>query len=180
MTKAGYIGGFALITATLMAATTLPADAHGRERGGQGERGAAMFERFDANSDGSVTLDEMNAARDARFAEADADGDGALTVEEIVAFMEAQREERASRRAARGAERMIERLDSDDNGTLSVEEAGALPMRMFERLDADDDGAVTKAELEAAGDHMRERRGEGRRGDHKGRGHGAPWWMPAD
>ncbi len=47
------------------------------------ERRAAMFRALDANSDGSVTLAEMQVPMSARFRAMDANGDGAVVREEL-------------------------------------------------------------------------------------------------
>jgi Ca2+-binding EF-hand superfamily protein len=44
-----------------------------------------VFEEMDLNGDGAVTLEEMEGAREARFAEADANGDGVLDRDELLA-----------------------------------------------------------------------------------------------
>jgi hypothetical protein len=51
--------------------------------------------RSTSNGDGAVTLEEMEGAREARFAEADANGDGVLDRDELLAG--------ASERMARGS-----------------------------------------------------------------------------
>jgi len=50
-------------------------------------------------------------------------------------------------------EARIEKLDTDGDGQISLEEMQARDSRMdrmFEKLDADSDGSITKAEAEAA------------------------------
>ncbi len=157
-----------LVAATailVIASTAVIATAH--DRGGEGPRGPGradvMFEQFDLNADGQVTRDEITAAGAKRFAEADSNGDGQLSPEEITAAAEARRAEMRERRGASRIERMMERHDANDDGTLSLEEmtkaAGEDRMeRMFDHLDADEDGAITKAEL----DEMQGKRGSGR------------------
>jgi len=118
-------------------------------KGGQGPR--VTFEELDANSDGSVTEAEMQAHRTARFTTADTDGDGSLSRAELEAQMKSQKEDRMSRRL----DGMMDRLDADDNGSLSQEElaeaGSARKGKGFSRLDEDGDGAVSKAEYEEMG-----------------------------
>ncbi|MEO0916497.1 MAG: hypothetical protein AAFY31_05875, partial [Pseudomonadota bacterium] len=54
-----------------------------RGRGLQGELFRDVFDAADANADGAVTPDEVEAYRAARIGEVDASGDGALSIEEF-------------------------------------------------------------------------------------------------
>ncbi|CAM3961279.1 EF-hand domain-containing protein [Phaeobacter inhibens] len=133
--------------------------------GGKGGHGPRMsFEEMDINGDGQVTKAEMEGLREARFAAADTDGDGQLTLAE----MEAAAQARAKTRAAA----MLERMDVDKDGALSLDE---LPKprrmeKMFDRVDANDDGAISKEEFESARAKFRGRHGAGHkpRGDMQG------------
>ncbi|MCU0903197.1 MAG: hypothetical protein MUE83_04910 [Tabrizicola sp.] len=126
--------------------------------GGEG-RGAMMLDRFDAidaDTDGKITQDEIAAFRAAEFTAADTNADGALNAEELQAHMLQQM-------LARQSARMIDNLDDDGNGSLSIEEMGEGPMAAnFARIDSDNDGAISKAEAEAVAERMG-KRGEGRR-----------------
>ncbi|MCU4654024.1 calcium-binding protein [Roseibacterium sp. SDUM158016] len=170
----------ALLGALIPTALVLPAVAQEGPR--EGPR--MVFEQFDLDGDGSVTLEEMEGARAARFAEADANDDGVLDRDELIAM--------ATERAARGIDRMLERVDADGDGAISSEEMadmrgarrGPGPEAMFERFDANADGAVTEAEFDEAMAAFRERHG-GRfgdrgemqgRGQDGGRGHGQGFW----
>ena len=150
----------ALLGAMIPAALVLPAMAQdGPPRGPQ-----MVFETFDLDGDGAVTLEEMEGARAVRFAEADANGDGMLDREELLAA--------ATGRMERGIDRMIEHADADGDGALSLEEIaearsgrrGPGPEVLFERFDADGDGSVTEAEFDEAVEAFRGRHG----------GHGGP------
>ncbi|WP_084615387.1 EF-hand domain-containing protein [Roseivivax isoporae] len=148
-------GAAALCAALALAPAA--ADAQGRDGGmmhHKHERGAG-FSRLDANGDGTVSAEEFEDPAGARFAAADADGDGELTAEEMAAQAETMR---VARRDARIA-RMIERLDSDGNGTLSLAEVESRRDRgaMFDRLDTDGDGALSREEMRAGHAAMRDR-----------------------
>ena len=103
------------------------------------------------------------------FEDIDADADGKITPEE----MQAQMLARATARIAERSARMIERMDRDGDGKLSAEEMRAGPRegdrfaRMLSRLDKDEDGALSREEFEAA----REMRGAHRQGDGHHWGH---------
>jgi Ca2+-binding EF-hand superfamily protein len=137
---------------------------HGGGMGGMG--GMLDFDTLDADGDGTITTDEIAAARAGMVDGIDADGDGMLSADEIAAFHMRGMQARADAMAAR----MIEALDADGDGMLSAAELLARPMpmqmmtRMFDRADADGDGAISRQEWDDARDAMRENR-RGMRGD---------------
>jgi len=92
----------------------------------------------------------MKAHADARRASLDNDGDGLLSLEELTA--------RGQERAAKRAERMMSRLDTNGDKQLSQEELAAVERRgdkRFDRVDADGDGQISRAEF----DEMADKRG---------------------
>ena len=132
-----------------------------------------MFDRFDADGDGTVTKEEIAAKRTADAVALDANGDGKLSAEELVAAdmrrVQLRVEERVKARIAA--------QDADGDGMLSAAELAMpeMPMMMFERLDANGDGALGKDELAAAKARMQggmmgrgERGGHGHEGKHMG------------
>ncbi len=125
-----------------------------------GDRGAMlgrMFDTLDADKDGKVTFAEMEAHRKAEFTAADANADGALNAEELSAHQMARMQERMAERT----QSMLDNMDNDGNGSLSIDELGQGPgQRHFARIDTDNDGAISKAEAEAAREH-RGKRGHG-------------------
>lgn len=148
-----------------------------------------MFAQIDADSDGKITREEMEAFRAARFAAVDTDGDGKLSQEEMTAARDARRMERV--------QGMVTRLDTNGDGLLSAEELAAGepqmprgPEAMFDRLDADGDGALTLEEMQQArgpygreggmrgfgGDRGEHHREGGRHGGH----HGFPFFGKPD
>jgi Ca2+-binding EF-hand superfamily protein len=141
----------------------------------------ARLAAMDANGDGIVSREEMQAHRQARMGEMrgrmfermDADNDGTVTRAEYEAS-HAQRAERMSERRAergeagqrrgwrghRGGQRTGMRLDRDGQG-VNIEQARQRAVEQFAAMDANGDGYVTGAEMRA---HR-----EARRADHQAR-----------
>lgn len=138
-----------------LAANALPVSAQER---GDAPRGPRFdFAQVDADGDGKITQAEIDAHAAARFAQSDTDGNGSLSVEELIARMQTRQDERLQR----GAERMIERMDKNDDGVLSADEMAPRDnSRMFARLDANDDGAISQDEMEKAKDRFEKKRGK--------------------
>jgi Ca2+-binding EF-hand superfamily protein len=125
----------------------------GHHRGGRHggpDRGMHHLMGADANNDGNVTRDEFLARPIEMFQRIDANSDGVITEAE-----RPQREERADgeRRERRGRPD----FDANDDRQMSRSEYAAMSDGMFERMDANDDGRVTREEADAARSHRRER-----------------------
>ena len=129
------------------------------------DRRVARLTTMDANSDGVVAREEMQAQRQARMAERrsqmfermDVDSDGSITRAEYDAAHAQRMEQRAERgeagerrggRGHRGAHRMGMRLDRDGQG-VNIDQARQRATEQFGRMDADGDGFVTGAEMRA-------------------------------
>lgn len=179
-----------------VAATTLATAA--LADGGKGPGG--FLRGADTNKDGAVDQTEFQTSRDKWFADLDADKDGFVTAAELKAFGDKMHAEWAKKHADQAgedadkmerkhgdfSERMLKRVDTDQDGKISKAEADAagtkffarlddngdgkiedneMPQRhsarfggkMFDRMDADQDGKVTKAEFQAAGEKMFQR-----------------------
>lgn len=105
-------------------------------------RADARFAQVDTNGDGALSADELSAQVDAdraermadriakRIEDADANGDGLLQAEELAAQMEDRMEGRRG-----GADRLFDRFDADENGSLSAEEFADAAERMQGRGD---------------------------------------------
>jgi Ca2+-binding EF-hand superfamily protein len=136
MKRAVLISG---VTAIALAVTAISASA----KPGGGERGERVsFEQLDTNGDGFVTMEELQARGEARFADTDTDGDGLLSAEEIAA--------KANRDVSDRVTRMIEKRDTNGDGLLSQEEMqpnGDRAARMFDRLDDNGDGQISEEEF---------------------------------
>ena len=132
-----------------------------------GDHQPMTFEELDANGDGSISPDEIQALAASRFAERDTSGDGVLDADELLAAMTASAMERAKTQI----DRMITWADKDGDGALSADE---LPGRdrtmMLSHLDQDGDGLISAEEFEAAKDRRGGKRsGRDGRGEHGGR-----------
>jgi len=178
------ISMIALIAAMAVAPIS-GAFAQGQDQGpGPMQGGIPDYATLDADSSGGVTLAEMEAAFAARFMGADADGNGEMDVAELSAAITAMAEAHmaaneggnGNRRAENMAERlpmmvakMIERMDRDGNGKLSVSEMRPANLSdMFARVDSDDNGEVSAWEFEQAQAMRGEGRGRGGRGGEHG------------
>lgn len=130
------------------------------------ERGQRFdFETLDVDGSGEITVEDLTARADSRFAEFDTNGDGSVSREEFLAAHAARAEERAAE--------MFARLDADGDGTLSrdvmeMRGRGQRGERMIERLDTDNSGGVSAEEFEEARARFREHREE--RGGERGFG----------
>lgn len=161
---------FTALAAVMVASVAVPAIAaqDGKKRHG-GPRIERMMERFDANKDGTVELEEIAARRAEMFESADADNSGTLNAEELSMMSEIHKAERQKARAEKRADREkerkemraerkgkkgedrrsdrrggpgLERLDTDKNGEVSVEEFAAMEAKMFERFDRNGDKKI--------------------------------------
>lgn len=145
----------ALTVGAMLVTTVVPASARGF--GG----GHMSFADLDANDDGVLTVEEMQAPMLERFKTADTDGDGALSADELNAARPEKGEgkrfgggkfgEHGGDRGDRAA-KMIANLDADGDGLLSLEELSANPQpaKMFEKIDANGDGTISQEEFESA------------------------------
>ncbi len=120
---------------------------------GDGNRIQKRFERMDQDSNGRVTLEEVNTVREKRLARVDANGDGAVTLEEL---------EEASKRESRHGARRFERMDLNGDGKVTADESAEVTAMWFEKVDKNGDGGITIGELQ-----QWRPRGPGKKGDRK-------------
>ena len=151
----------ATLAAALIASTAAPAfAAQGKGDGPRhgGPRIERLMERFDADRDGAVQLEEVSAHRLAMFENVDTDKSGSLSQDELKAFGELRKQQRDENREERRAERKALKDGATDDGE-----------KMGKR--ADRDGKMGKRgdrDGRMAGKHDGKRHGEGKR-DGEGR-----------
>ncbi len=114
----------------------------GRARRGRGGDPIAMT--LDVDKNGSLSADEIKNAPAALLA-LDKNKDGKVAMSEVMAV--------ARRHAVAG---MIERLDKDGDGKVSIEEAPDRMLENWDRLDQDGDGYITADEMGSMGGGRRE------------------------
>lgn len=156
MFKSIFYSTTAIAAATLMVAASPAADLDQNGEVSRAEFMAAADTRFaaaDKDFNGELTREEMKSMRQQKsearahekFVKTDANGDGVLTEAEIKAAREAKAEKAKSRRdVMRG--RMIERFDTDGDGTLSEAERAVI------KAERDARKAERRAERDASGE----------------------------
>ncbi|WCT73426.1 EF-hand domain-containing protein [Sphingomonas naphthae] len=133
-----YTAGLAALLATTISVGIFQGPLYAQEgpsltRSESIERSVARFQAMDANKDGKVTEKEFTAAMEAAMA---ARGDGG-----------------GPRRGGGGGRGMgmgmFDRMDTNEDGVVSLQEARNAAEAMFDRLDANKDGVVSPEERAA-------------------------------
>ena len=145
---------FAACAGLLLIPAAVPAqDVTSRiDRPTQPSRSSSLLHSADADGDGRVSFEELQARRPSlsreRFDRIDSDGDGFLSSADRSRTRKVRAPQDESRR------RMISsilRSDKDGDGAVSYEELAAarqgFPESTFERLDANRDGVLTEDEM---------------------------------
>jgi hypothetical protein len=107
--------------------------------------------RADGDGDGRVSKAEYIARADERFAKMDKNSDGKLSDEELAPPPPA--DGAAAPAGGRMRSRMIERLDTNHDGVVTIDEYRAGVAERFDRMDSNHDGFLDTSEMTA----MRER-----------------------
>jgi Ca2+-binding EF-hand superfamily protein len=136
-----------LAIATLAVTGVIAAASIADEIEGPGERhgmwARSMLTDIDADQDGTITRAEIEAREAAVATEIDADKNGVITVEELVAYQEKMRAQRMAQ--------LLKAMDSNGDGTVSVEEYQAAQSWRLARLDRNGDGQIEPDEMEFHG-----------------------------
>jgi Ca2+-binding EF-hand superfamily protein len=125
--------------AALLCLLSASAMAQGMRHGGEG-----MFERADANNDGSVTKEEFIAARGQQFTRFDRNSDGYLDSNDVPKRLAERRKQNG------GGEMHGGQFDADANGKVSKDEFINGPTLIFDRADTDKNNVLDAKELAAA------------------------------
>jgi Ca2+-binding EF-hand superfamily protein len=128
-----------LTAAALLSLLSAPSIAQMMRSGGEG-----IFERADANNDGSVTKEELIAARGQQFAKFDRNSDGYLDSNDVPKRLAERRKQNG------GGEMHGGQFDTDSDGKVSKEEFINGPTLIFDRADADKNNVLDAKELAAA------------------------------
>ena len=120
--------------------------------------------KFDADSNGAITLAEARAGAASMFAGADTNKDGRVTHEEMIAYHEKLGDHhrggghKGGHGGPGGKPGGPMHLDSDGDGALTLAETQSGIDAHFARIDSNRDGSITEAEMRAAHEAHRARR----------------------
>ena len=107
--------------------------------GGRGGFGPAAFRHDgDLGRDGAVTRAEFDTFMNKQFSTATGGG-ATMTLAQFTALQQVRYREMN--------DRMFKRLDKDNDGTLTMAEFAAPPLKLFARLDRNEDGTITADEM---------------------------------
>jgi Ca2+-binding EF-hand superfamily protein len=128
-----------LTAAALLSLLSAPSTAQMMRAGGEG-----MFERADANGDGSVTKEEFIAARGQQFKKFDRNSDSYIDSNDVPKRLAERRKQNG------GGEMQGGQFDADGDGKVSREEFINGPTLIFDRADVDKNSVLDAKELAAA------------------------------
>jgi len=107
---------------------------------------ATMFQKFDPQNTGAITIDAFLKTTDARFDKIDTKKQGFIDHDELQAYFGA--------RDPQLIDRLMKRLDTDNDGKITKAEFEKPLRKRFALLDLNDDGKITKEEANLAGPMM--------------------------
>ena len=129
----------------LLFALTVGVTITGKTSEGMKMIGMLDFEDLDINDDGKVSKDEIRKQRQMVVKSIDLNGDKKLSEEELM--------QQHIRRSEFSVKRMIRKLDSNGDGSVSFLELKKASLlknlsKMFDRVDEDADGYISKDEVQ--------------------------------
>lgn len=128
------------------------------------DRRQADIDAMDANKDGILQPEELQAGTDGKFKAADLNGDGVISPEEAqqaVATFETDHQDmygNQTERKGRELEQRLDKIDANEDGIISQAEYEAYYKERYTKLDKDGDGALNVKEYETDVEEKRRRR----------------------
>lgn len=138
---------FATVALSTLGIGALATTAFADRAGWRGHHGGGMMrqmmQRYDANKDGKLTQQEIDANRTEWHAKFDADKNGSLSLKEFEAlWLEAKRQEMV---------REFQRLDPNGDAALSLDEYKEPLSRIVANRDRNGDGVLSKEDRQRGG-----------------------------
>ena len=138
-------------------------------------KGAAMFDKMDANHDGKLDAADRAAHEGEMFDKADTNHDGALSRDEVMAAHQQGPDGEGKHRGGHeggmrgehgGGMMMLQMADTNHDGAVSRDEFLAAHAKHFDMMDANHDGQISPEERKAAREKMHAMGGGMRHGRH--------------
>jgi hypothetical protein len=125
-----------------------------RNDGHKGHSSAAQeVSMMDTNKDGRISKAEHAMGAKKMFQKIDADYDGRVTADEMNAAHKDMPSAHSSKPMKSSADK-IKAIDADSDGVISAEEHEKGAQKMFTRMDKNEDGDLSQAEIQAGHDRM--------------------------
>ncbi|MDQ8206282.1 hypothetical protein QEH52_02100 [Coraliomargarita sp. SDUM461003] len=143
-----------LVLSSSLIGITAQAKPEGEPRDNPGKRPSPqeLFQRLDADENGTLSLEEVKGPLAEQFDKIDADGDGELTKKELIAANKDRRQAGKDKGPQRRGQN-IKAADTNEDGSISKAEATEAGLERllehFDEIDADGDGEITREEMKA-------------------------------
>ena len=140
-----------IATATLLTGMAVGPAAlakHGMQNGSMDQQNmTAMWNKLDANHDGSVSTSEHERYADQMFKNADTNGDGKLSKQECRTAMQSMHHGNMSQGHFND---WWNKVDTNGDGSISMSEHRAYMDQMFRKADSNGDGRLSHSEFQMA------------------------------